>query len=105
MIDLALDVETPLGFTVRCTRVYWERVILEKHPVLRGREADVREALANPDEVRQSRKDPSVLLFYRGAVPRWTCAVARTEGIRGFLITAYPTDAIKIGVKVWTRSR
>jgi len=103
--DLALDVATPLGFTVRCTRAYWDQVILEKHPVLRGREEEVRQALADPDEVRQSRKDPAVLLFYRGGAPRWTCAVTKAEGGRGFLVTAYPTDAIKIGVTVWTRSR
>ena len=80
-------------------------VILQKHPALRGREEEVRRALADPDEVRQSRKDPSVLLFYRGAKPRWTCAVTKAEGGSGFLVTAYPTDAIKIGVTVWTRSR
>lgn len=105
MIDLAIDVTTPLGFTVRCTRAYWDQVILEKHPVLRGREGEVRAALADPDEVRQSRKDPAVLLFYRGGEPHWTCAVAKAGGDRGFLVTAYPTDAIKIGVRVWTRSR
>jgi hypothetical protein len=103
--EFAIDVATPLGFTVRCTRAYWDHVILEKHPVLRGREGEVREALADPDEVRQSRKDPAVLLFYRGGAPRWMCAIAKAEGGRGFLVTAYPTDVIKIGVTIWTRSR
>ena len=35
----------------------------------------------------------------------WTCAVTKVEGNAGFLVTAYPADAIKIGVRVWTRSR
>lgn len=105
MDALVFQIETPLGFTVRCTRTYWEHVILQKHPVLRGREEEVRAALSEPDEVRRSSKDAAVLLFYRGAKPRWTCAVARQEGEDGFLVTAYPTDAIKIGVMVWTRSR
>ncbi len=105
MSDLLFDVVTPLGFPVRCTRAYWEQVILEKHPVLRGREEEVSLALAEPDEVRRSRKDLAVLLFYRGNTPRWTCAVARRDDGRGFLVTAYPTDAIKIGETVWTRSR
>jgi len=98
------DVVTPLGFSVRCTRAYWDHVLLEKHPVLRGHEGDVRAALADPDEVRRSRRDPAVLLFYRGGVPRWTCAITKVEGNRGFLVTAYPTDTIKIGETVWTRS-
>ncbi len=104
MSDLLFDILTPLGFRVRCTRAYWEHVILEKHPVLEGREDEVRLALLEPDEVRMSAKDRAVLLFYRGAKPRWTCAVTKREGESGFLITAYPTDAVKIGEMVWTRS-
>jgi hypothetical protein len=103
--DLLFEIATPLGFTVRCSRAYWEHVLLEKHPVLRGHEEDVKAALGNPDEVRRSRKDPAVLLFYRGGLPRWTCAVTKAEGDDGFLVTAYVTDAIKIGEAVWTRSR
>ena len=105
MDEILLQVLTPLGFIVRCSRAYWDQVILQKHPVLRGREDDVRRALGEPDEVRRSSKDAAVLLFYRGAKPRWTCGVARQEGEDGFLVTAYPTDAIKIGVMVWTRSK
>ena len=33
------------------------------------------------------------------------CAVARREDGSGFLITAYPTDAVKAGESVWTRSK
>jgi hypothetical protein len=44
-------------------------------------------------------------LFYRSAGARWICAVAKIDESRGFLVTAYPTDAIKIGETVWTRSR
>lgn len=103
--EVLFEVTTPLGFTVRCTRTYWEFVVMHKHPVLRGREREVQETLANPDEVRRSRKDWNVLLFYRGAAPRWLCAVARRGEGSGFLITAYPTDAIKIGEVIWTRSK
>jgi hypothetical protein len=104
-MDLLFEITTPLGFSVRCSQSYWDNVLLAKHPVLRGREADVRAALGDPDEVRRSRKDPAVLLFYRGGPLRWTCAVTKVEGGGGFLVTAYPTDAIKIGETIWTRSR
>jgi hypothetical protein len=103
--DYVIEVTTPLGFTVRCTRPYWEFIVTHKHPVLQGRDAEIARVLADPDEIRRSRKDPSVLLFYRGSAPRWLCAVARREDGFGLLITAYPTDAIKAGERIWTRSR
>ena len=103
MDELLFHVTTPLGITIIAARRYWELVIAEKHPVLRGCEEEVRIALEDPDQVRRSRKDPAVLLFYRGEFPRWLCAVAKVSGRRGFLITAYPTDAIKIGELVWPR--
>lgn len=31
----------------------------------------------------------------------WTSAVVRHTGQEGFLITAYPTDAIKEGEQIW----
>lgn len=105
MVGLPFDIRTPLGFRVRCSRSYWEDVILMKHPVLAGREAQVAAALADPDVVRRSRKDHAVLLFYRREGARWLCVVARAQGAAAFLVTAYPTDAIKIGEPVWTRSR
>jgi len=102
---LLFDVATPLGFSVRCTRSYWEFIVTYKHPALRGREGEVEQVLADPDEVRRSHKDSNVLLFYRGMPTRWLCAVARREDGTGFLITGYPTDAIKAGDTIWTRSK
>jgi len=80
-------------------------LVTEKHPVLAGREEEVRQVLADPDEVRRSRKDPGVPLFYRGLSPRWLCAVARRQDGAAFLLTAYPTDAIKAGESIWTESK
>lgn len=102
--DLLFEIRTPLGFTVRCTRTYWNFIATQKHPVLAGQDDEVRRALSEPQEVRRSRRDPDLYLFYRGARPRWVCAVARRENGTGFLVTAYPTDAIKAGETVWTRS-
>jgi len=100
--DLLFDVLTPLGFRVRVTRTYWELIITVKHPVMAGREGDVQETLSNPDEVRQSRGDPNVYLFYKPErIGRWVCAVAKRPDGDGYLITAYPTDAIKEGVRIW----
>ncbi len=102
--DWLFQVRTPLGFEVRCTRAYWDFIVGSKHPVMAGKQEQVEEVLRDPDEVRRSRKDADVLLFYRGASPRWLCAVARRLDGSGFLITTYPTDAIKVGEVIWTRS-
>jgi hypothetical protein len=103
--DLLFEVATPMGFSVRCTRAYWQLIVTYKHPTLAGREIEVALVLRDPDLIRRSRRDPGVLLFYRGFSPRWLCAVARRLNGDGFLITAYPTDSIKVGEPVWTRSK
>ena len=86
------------------TRQRWELITTAKHPVMAGCEGSVRIALEAPDEVRESRIDPQVLLFYKAeGTKRWTCAVAKRSAEGGFLVTAYPTDAIKEGVRIWPK--
>ncbi len=99
------QITSPFGLRVRVPVERWEQIITFKHPVMRGREGDVCEVLAQPDQIRRSRSDARVLLFYRAERPgRWICAVVKeVEDEEAFLITAYPTDAIKEGEQVWTR--
>jgi hypothetical protein len=100
--EVLFEVMTPLGFQVRVTKAYWELIVTIKHPVMAGREEDVKMALAQPDEIRQSKSDEMVFLFYKEErEKRWICAVSKQTGSEGFLITTYPTDAIKEGVQVW----
>jgi hypothetical protein len=100
--DLFFEVVTPLGFRVRVTHAYWDLIVTIKHPVMAGRQEDLKKTLEQPDEIRQSRSDQDVYLFYKAErEKRWICAVSRQVGEEGFLITAYPTDAIKEGVSVW----
>ena len=102
--DVLFEVMTPLGFRVRVTKTYWHIITENKHPVMRGREGDVKETLRNPTEIRVSKKDPHVYLFYKPErLGRWVCAVAKRLNGEGFLITTYPTDAIKEGRRVWPR--
>ncbi len=102
--DLLFDVLTPLGFRVHVTRSYWNLIITVKHPVMAGRENDVKDVLENPKEIRQSRSDSEVYLFYKPErIGRWVCAVAKQLDDEGFLITTYPTDAIKEGEPIWPK--
>ncbi|MFO7556096.1 MAG: hypothetical protein R6W88_12910 [Desulfobacterales bacterium] len=100
--DLAFEVITPLGFSVRVARAYWELIVSIKHPVMSGHESEVKETLANPNEIRVSRSDPAVYLFYKlQRTGRWICAVVKRLDGNGFLITTYPTESIKEGEQIW----
>ena len=102
--DILFSVSTPLGFTVRTTRPYWDYLVTMKHKPMFGREEDVADILQEPDEVRRSRDDKNVLLFYRLERPgRWLCVVAKRLNGDGFLLTAYPADYIKQGALIWRK--
>ena len=102
--DVLFEVLTPLGFRVRVARERWTLITTVKHPVMAGRESIVKATLENPDEVRQSRSDAQVLLFYQThGTSRWVCAVTKRADDHGFLITTYPTDTIKEGIRVWPK--
>ena len=100
--EVLFVVNTPLGFTVRTTVAHWHAITTIKHPVLKGREVDVQLALRTPDQVRISRHDKQVYLFYRSdGKKRWVCAGAKRLNGQGFLITAYRTSNIKEGKRIW----
>jgi len=101
---LLFEVLTPLGFYVRVSRSYWNVIITVKHPAMAGHEKEVKSTLRNPEEIRRSKTDSSVYLFYKAQrKSRWVCAVTKRGEGEGFLVTAYPTDAVKIGEKIWPR--
>lgn len=98
------EVLTPLGFTVRVSQSYWEVIVTVKHPVMAGQELVVQDTLARPDEIRVSKTDSAVHLFYKSIrEKRWVCAVAKRLDGDGFLITTFPTDAVKEGVRIWPK--
>lgn len=102
--DILFKVGTPLGFSVRTTVSYWELITTVKHPIMRNQEADVQETLTHPDEVRLSKSDQQVYLFYRtDGDNRWVCVIAKQLNGEGFLITAYRTGGIKEGTVLWRK--
>lgn len=71
---------------------------------MRDRLEDVQQTLLNPDQIRLSKTDDQVYLFYKeDGIKRWVCAVSRRLDDSGFLITAYRTSAIKEGELVWKK--
>ena len=102
--DVLFEVVTPLNFRVRVTRAHWQLITTVKHPVMATCESEVRETLRGPDEIRLSRSDPKVYLFYKQRrLGRWVCAVAKRLNGDGFLVTTYPTDGIKEGINLWPK--
>jgi hypothetical protein len=43
--DMLFKVATPLGFSIRVTRAYWELIVTVKHPVMSGCEVAVQSVL------------------------------------------------------------
>jgi hypothetical protein len=102
--DILFKIVTPLGFSGRVTRACGELIVTVKHPVMHGREMDVKGVLQTPEEVRRSRGDPAVLLFYPVKEPGCClCAVANRPNEEGFRIATYPAHAIKEGDRVGSR--
>lgn len=96
-------VSTPLGFTVRTTENYWQRLLI-KHPDITHYETEIQQTLNQPDAIYQSQRDINVLLFYRTLkAKRWLVAVTRRLKGECYLITAYQTDAIKTRAKLWPK--
>lgn len=97
------EVKSKLGIRVSTTLGYWNLITTIKHPTVKGRELEVKQALYEPDEIRVSRKDKMVLLFYKMFDKRYLCVVVRFFKKKGFIITAYWTKKIKEGELRWKR--
>lgn len=74
-----------------------------KHPEIEGKESEVQQCLSNPCEIRKSSEDKDVYLYYRPYGKYFLCVVARHFNGNGFIITAYITDKLKEGERIWKK--
>ena len=77
------------------------------HPEMVGLEGAIEETLRNPERVVVSVPDPQALLYYRfypgtRVGDKYLCVVVKFHQ-DAFLLTAYLTDKVKRGVKLWPR--
>lgn len=93
-------VNTPIGLSIRTTQNYWNLIQI-KHPEVIGKLALIKNTLKMPDLITKSKFDKTVLLSYKKLNGYWLCVVTKTSVLDGFMITAYITDKIKEGEKVW----
>jgi hypothetical protein len=73
---------------------------------MRGMREEIIRTLQAPAEVRVSHSDPAVRLFYefysRTRIGgKWLCVVVKYSNDDAFVITAYLTDKLKTGERVW----
>ena len=94
------------GRTVRLTD---ERIAhILQHQEMVGMEAEIERVLQSPTEVRVSRSDNTVQLFYefyaRTLVGgKWLCVVVKCPPDDAFVVTAYLTDQLKAGETIWPK--
>jgi hypothetical protein len=100
--DIFFKIITPLNVEVRTTIDYWQYVINIKHPSMKNKEEKVKDTLKDPDEIRLSKIDEEIYLYYK-KLDKLYCVVAKHIDSEGFLITAYPTDKIKEGDLIWKK--
>ena len=94
------------GRSVRLTN---ERVAhILQHKEMADLETEIERVLSFPAEVRRSRSDATVQLFYEFYTKtrvggKWLCVVVKYGTDDAFVVTAYLTDQLKDGAIVWPK--
>ena len=78
------------------------------HPEMTDAIPRIAETLASPDNVIRSRTDETAELFYRyyqstPVTSKFLCTVVKVLEDDNFIITAYYTDTIKQGERLWEK--
>lgn len=94
------------GRSVRLTDERLAHIL--QHRELAGMEEEISRVLQAPAEVRVSRSDLTVQLFYEFYVKtsvggKWFCVVVKYPPDDAFVVTAYLTDQLKPGVSLWPK--
>jgi len=93
----------------RSVRLTDERVAhILQHQEMDGIEAEIERVLQAPAEVRLSRSDDRVQLFYEFYAQtlvggKWLCVVVKCPADDAFVVTAYLTDRLKSGETIWPK--
>ena len=69
---------------------------------------DIDRVLLHPEQVVQSRADEDARLYYRyffgtPVGDKYLCVVVKTRAQDAFVLTAYYTDTIKQGERLWPK--
>lgn len=64
-MSLYFEVSSKLGKKISVTQERWRLIIEVKHLEMRGKEKEVKDTLKDSDEIRISKKDKAVYLYYK----------------------------------------
>ena len=92
------------GLAIRLTDERRDHLL--EHPEMMQMESSIEETLLHPEKVVQSLSDPAVQLYYRFYFRtvvggKFLCVVVKMGDAGSFLLTAYLTDHIKKGERLW----
>ncbi len=93
----------------RSVRLTDERVAhILQHQEMAEMESEIERVLQAPAEVRVSRSDNTVQLFYEFYAKtmvggKWLCVVVKCPPDDAFVVTAYLTDQLKVGEVIWPK--
>ena len=94
------------GHLVRLTDERLEHIL--EHAEMAGMDGEIKRVLQAPTEVRLSRADDNVRLFYEFYAQtrvggKWLCVVVKYLPDDAFVITAYLTETMKAGETLWPK--
>jgi hypothetical protein len=92
------------GLDVRLTEERLDHIL--EHPEMSDREAAIEEALRSPEQVLESLFDTEVRLYYRfyrmtAVGDKYLCVEVKMSQGDAFVLTAYLTDSVKRGWRLW----
>jgi hypothetical protein len=103
--DILFETTDILGRKIRTTRSYWKKIKEIKHRELKHGITQVEETLKNPDEVRTSVTDETILLYSK-EMKKYDILMLAVKVLNGngFLVTAYQTkEHKKKGNLIWQK--
>lgn len=92
------------GVAVRLTDERRQHIL--QHPEMAGMDAAIAETLLHPQRVVQSASDPQARQYYRFYFAtlvgnKYLCVVVKITDVDAFVLTAYLTNKIKRGDRIW----
>lgn len=103
MDEIYFEVTSKLNKKIKIVQSRWNLIIKTKHLEIEGKEKEVKEALIEPDEIRLSKSDDSIYIYYKNYKKLSLSVVVKHKNGEGFIITAYYADRIKEGKQIYKR--
>ncbi len=97
------EIVTAIDKKTRLTTAYWYKIVTFKHPNMAGKEEVVIKTMAAPEEIRVSKTDKTVFLYYRKTGKYYNAVVVKHSDDVSHVITTYMTDKVKEGKVIWKK--